>query len=126
MTSRPPLGVQQRQPQRSLSGSGLSQRPPHQRSLSQQFPPSPIRKEAFLDFSSPDAGDVAQGRNGTFRRGGSRLKLELSNESITGAGLSESPNALESSRVFTPSRIMPLTDTPELGDMSPRTSTRGQ
>lgn len=127
MTSRPPLGVQQRQPQRSLSGGGLSQRPAHQRTLSQQYlPPSPIRKETFLDFSD-NRSDVAQTQYGTPRRGGSRLKLELSNNPITETSIIESPNAIDSStRVFTPSRVMPLTDASELGEMSPRNSTRGQ
>ena len=123
MTSRPTLGVQQRQPQRSLSGSGLPQRPPHQRTLSQHLPPSPIRKEAFLDFGSPDPNDAAVARNGMLRRGGSRLKLELSNDMMAHDGLSGSPGALDSSRpgVITPSRIMPA----DLGDMSPRPSTQG-
>ena len=119
MTSRPSLGVQQRQPQRSLSGSGLPQRPPHQRTLSQQFPsPSPTRKEAFSDFGSPDQNDVAYARNGLLRRGGSRLKLELSSETIIPDGLSESPNAMDSSRVITPSRIMPMPDS-EMGSPRP-------
>ncbi|KAK3330494.1 hypothetical protein B0H66DRAFT_489989 [Apodospora peruviana] len=138
MTSRPPLGVQQRQPQRKLSsGPSLSQRPPaHQRTLSQQYaqpylPPSPIRKETtFHDFGSSDAAsDGTQGRYGTQRRGGSRLKLELSHESadvIAHGTISESPNAIESSKPFTPSRIMPLTDISDLGDMSPHISTRAQ
>ncbi|KAF3001080.1 RNA polymerase II mediator complex subunit [Neopestalotiopsis sp. 37M] len=116
MTSRPPLAVQQRQPQRSISGSGLSQRPAHQRSLSQQYlPPSPIRKsESFGDA----AADVnAYGA----RRGGSKLKLELSNDGITHAGFSESPQNLDplsANKAFTPSRIMPLGDASPLGDFS--------
>lgn len=137
MTSRPPLGVQQRQPQRKLSGPTLSQRPPaHQRTLSQQYaqqyiPPSPIRKETtFHDFGSSDAGDGAQGRYGTQRRGGSRLKLELSHDSadaIAQGAISESPNTIESSKPFTPSRIMPLADISDLGDMSsPHISTHAE
>lgn len=118
MTSRPPLAVQQRQPQRSLSGSGLSQRPPHQRSLSQQYlPPSPIRKsESFTELPS----DVA-GYGATPRRGGSRLKLELANDGITHAGFSESPlnlDPLSANKAFTPSRVMPLGDASPLADMS--------
>jgi len=137
MTSRPPLGVQQRQPQRSLSASvsaGLTQRPAHQRTLSQQhLPPSPIRKEtAFPDFgggSQSDALDASQSQSryaAQQRRGGSRLKLELSHDpsnSITQMAISESPNTLESSKPFTPSRMMPAMDTPDLGDMSPHAST---
>ncbi|KAK4216604.1 mediator of RNA polymerase II transcription subunit 12 [Rhypophila decipiens] len=136
MTSRPPLGVQQRQPQRKVSGPGLSQRPPaHQRTLSQQYaqqyiPPSPIRKETtFHDYGSSDSGDGAQARYGTQRRGGSRLKLELSHDpadAIAPGSFSESPNAIESSKPFTPSRMMPMTDMSDLGDMSPHISTRAQ
>ncbi|KAI0125176.1 transcription mediator subunit Med12 [Xylariales sp. AK1849] len=127
MTSRPPLAVSQRQPQRSLSGSGLSQRPSHQRTLSQQYiPPSPIRKsETFTDYAS-DAGDAAQSRFGTTpRRGGSRLKLELANDGITHAGFFESPlnsDPLSANKPFTPSRVMPLGDASDPGDMSPHTS----
>lgn len=118
MTSRPPLAVQQRQPQRSLSGSGLSQRPPHQRTLSQQYlPPSPVRKtETFSELSSDAAGYGT-----TPRRGGSRLKLELANDGITHAGFSESPlnlDPLSANKAFTPSRVMPLGDASPLGDMS--------
>ncbi|ORY67302.1 transcription mediator subunit Med12 [Pseudomassariella vexata] len=122
MTSRPPLAVSQRQPQRSHSGSGLSQRPAHQRTLSQQYlPPSPVRNDL-----APEAGDVVQGRYGSNpRRVGSKLKLELANDGITHAGFSESPlnlDPLSANRVFTPSRIMPLQEASELGDMSPHTS----
>ncbi|KAK7962177.1 transcription mediator subunit Med12 [Apiospora aurea] len=125
MTSRPPLAVSQRQPQRSLSGPGLSQRPPHQRTISQQQhpPPSPIRKsEGFSDFAAADAADVSQNqaRYGTTpRRGGSKLKLELANDGIDHAGFSESPQNL----AFTPSRIMPpMNDVSDLGDLSPNPS----
>ncbi|KAK6086550.1 transcription mediator subunit Med12 [Seiridium cupressi] len=118
MTSRPPLAVQQRQPQRSLSGSGLSQRPPHQRTLSQQYlPPSPIRKpESFNDLPS----DVA-GYGTTPRRGGSKLKLELANDGITHAGFSESPLNLDppsANKAFTPSRVMGVGDASPSGEMS--------
>ncbi|KAK0628540.1 hypothetical protein B0T17DRAFT_588631 [Bombardia bombarda] len=137
MTSRPPLGVQQRQPQRKLSAPILSQRPAvHQRNLSQQqyLPPSPIRKETtFHDFVPSDGAgadsSTTQGQGGRYaaaqRRGGSRLKLELSHDapdSITQQGISESPNAIDSSKPFTPSRMMPPTDLSELGDLSPHLS----
>ncbi|KAK3393195.1 hypothetical protein B0H63DRAFT_516392 [Podospora didyma] len=135
MTSRPPLGVQ-RPPQRKLSGPSLSQRPAaHQRVLSQQqqyLPPSPIRKEtSFNDYSpvDPSDGAQAQARFTLQRRGGSRLKLELSHDSadsITQAPISESPNTIESSKPFTPSRIMPPTDSSDMGDMSPHFSIRAQ
>ena len=134
MTSRPPLGVvQQRQPQRSLSGSSLSQRPGHQRNLSQQYlPSSPVRKESPLhEVNAQETSDVAsQSRYAAQRRGGSRLKLELSHDapdSITQAGFIESPNPLESSKSFTPTRSVAQSqsDTPELGgDLSPHPSTR--
>jgi len=117
MTSRPPLGVQQRQPSRKLSGPNLSQRPAQRQRA--YLPPSPIRKETtFHDFSPSDPSD----KYGSQRRGGSRLKLELSHDpadAITHVGISESPNAIDSSKPFTPSRIMPPTDASELGDMSP-------
>ncbi|VBB73239.1 Putative Mediator of RNA polymerase II transcription [Podospora comata] len=130
MTSRPPLGVQQRQPQQhSLAGPGLSQRPAaHQRALSQQqfLPPSPIRKETgSFEFTPPDYNDGANTRYPGQRRGGSRLKLELSHESlesITHTGIIESPNAIDSSKPFTPSRMMLPTDSSDLGDMSPHFS----
>ncbi len=56
------------------------------------------------------------------RRGGSRLKLELANDGIDHAGFSESPQNLDplsAGKVFTPSRIMPMSDTSDVGDMSP-------
>ncbi|KAK0664470.1 putative mediator of RNA polymerase II transcription [Cercophora samala] len=131
MTSRPPLGVQQRQPQQhSLAGPSLSQRPAaHQRALSQQqqfLPPSPIRKDTgSFEFTPPDYNDGANTRYPSQRRGGSRLKLELSHESlesITHTGIIESPNAIDSSKPFTPSRMMLPTDSSDLGDMSPHFS----
>ncbi|KAI1076998.1 hypothetical protein F5B20DRAFT_301980 [Whalleya microplaca] len=129
MSTRPPLAASQRQPQRTLSGSGLSQRPPaHQRTLSQQYlPQSPIRRsESFHEQQPADAGDGAQNRFGAaLRRGGSRLKLELENDGIDHAGFSESPQNLDpmsANKVFTPSRVMSINDASELGDMSPRTS----
>ncbi|KAK3365163.1 hypothetical protein B0T24DRAFT_683805 [Lasiosphaeria ovina] len=133
MTSRPPLGVQQRPPQRKLSNPSLSQRPPaHQRALSQQYlPPSPIRKETtFHDLGPPDPADAAQqSRFPSQRRGGSRLKLELSHDTpdsvITQIAFSESPNAIESSKPATPSRSnAPPTEPSDLSDMSPGFSTQ--
>ncbi|KAK3364894.1 hypothetical protein B0T24DRAFT_598219 [Lasiosphaeria ovina] len=104
-----------RPPQRKLSNPSLSQRPPaHQRALSQQYlPPSPIRKETtFHDLGPPDPADAAQqSRFPSQRRGGSRLKLELSHDTpdsvITQIAFSESPNAIESSKPATPSRKAP-------------------
>lgn len=132
MTSLPPL-VQQRPPQHMVSGPSLSQRPAtHPRALSQQYlPPPPLgrRDTGFYDASSADPGDGGPVRHVPQRRGGSRLKLELSQDwadSVAQAGFSESPNTTESSKPFTPSRIMPTTDSSDLGDMSPHLSTHPQ
>ncbi|RYP63999.1 hypothetical protein DL770_009276 [Monosporascus sp. CRB-9-2] len=124
MTSRPSLGVSQRQPQRSLSGSGLSQRPVPQRTLSQQYlPQSPIRRPESYSEQISDVGDVSQTRFATApRRGGSKLKLELANDGIEHAGFSESPQNLDplsASKVFSPLRMMPTTDMSDIGDVIP-------
>ncbi|KAL8354874.1 hypothetical protein RB601_000583 [Gaeumannomyces tritici] len=103
MTSRPPLGVPPRQPQRSLSGpqQRLPAPPPTQRTLSQSYLPHDIA----------DTTGTPQPRNGTLRRGGSRLKQELSNDlPISHVALSDSPNAIDHSKPFTPSRIMAMAD----------------
>jgi mediator of RNA polymerase II transcription subunit 12 len=84
------------------------------------------RDAAFYDFNPADQGDGTPARPGALRRAGSRLKLELSHDStdsISHAPISESPSAAESSKAFTPSRIMPPTDSSDLGDMSPHLST---
>ncbi|KAK8132963.1 transcription mediator subunit Med12 [Apiospora kogelbergensis] len=119
MTSRPPLAVSQRQPQRSLSGPGLSQRPPHQqRTLSQQhIPPSPIRKSDGFggDFTTADTADGSQNQ----ARYGTTPVEGLANDGIDHAGFNESPQNL----AFTPSRIMPpMNDVSDLGDLSPNPS----
>lgn len=135
MTSRPPLGVQQRAPARKPTGPNLSQRPAaavaaaaaRQRSY---LPPSPIRKETtFHDFSPSDPSDGSQSRVMAAQRRGSRLKLELSHDSadiITHGSIIESPNPIDASKPFTPSRIMAQTDSSDLGDMSPHLSTQAQ
>jgi mediator of RNA polymerase II transcription subunit 12, fungi type len=80
MTSRPTAGIQ-RQPQRSLSGTGIVQRPVHQRSLSQQYSLSaPIRKPENLTDLALNGSE--NGRYGASRPGGSRLKVELSKGSM--------------------------------------------
>ncbi|KAI0192787.1 transcription mediator subunit Med12 [Astrocystis sublimbata] len=127
MTSRPPLAISQRQPQRTLSASGLSQRPAPQRTLSQQLPQSPIRRsDGFGGEQGGDGGDGAQTRYATLpRRVGSKLKLELANDGIDHAGFVESPqnpDILSANKVFTPSRVMSMTDAPDLSGMSPQTS----
>lgn len=144
MTSRPPLGVQQRQPQRSLSGGlALSQRPAaQQRSLSQQcLPPSSVRRETtFADAaaasSSPgDAGDASarhaaqnMARYGANQRlRGSRLKLELSHDmsdGITSAGIGDWPAGLTSSSSLDPFRLMSQTDTFDAADNGSRPQAR--
>ncbi|KAF9872261.1 transcription mediator subunit Med12 [Colletotrichum karsti] len=124
MTSRTPMGVQPRPPQqRTLSSSGLSvQRPTHQRTLSAQYlPQSPVRKENLIDLTSEtnDAA-LAQNRYGTLpRRGGSRLKLELSNDAM----LPHHPVA-DSPSTLTP-RLMPKNESSILTDMSSPASAKG-
>ncbi|KAF4971975.1 hypothetical protein FSARC_1348 [Fusarium sarcochroum] len=105
MTSRTPIGAHPRPPQRSVSSSSLPvQRPPPQRSLShqQQFiPASPVRKDSsFVDLTG-DTGDATPNRyNTTPRRGGSRLRLELSHNASTGSlPTTESPQSLTPSRI---------------------------
>ncbi|EXL45015.1 hypothetical protein FOCG_13798 [Fusarium oxysporum f. sp. radicis-lycopersici 26381] len=106
MTSRTTMGAHPRPPQRSVSSSSLPvQRPPPQRSLShqQQFmaAASPVRKDApFIDLTA-DAGDATPNRyHTTPRRGGSRLRLELShNASSSSLPTSESPQSLTPSRI---------------------------
>ncbi|KAK4192556.1 putative mediator of RNA polymerase II transcription [Podospora australis] len=135
MTSRPPLGVQQRPapPQRTLSGPNLSQRPGahHQRALSSQqqqqhhLPQSPIRKEATFHEYAPsvDPNDGAPSRFPSLPRGGSRLRLELSHDdamvksTITETNIIESPNLIESSNPLTPSRVVPPIDPSEHDEM---------
>jgi len=136
MSSRPPLGIQSRQPQRSVSGSGLSQRPPNpQRSLSQQYLPQSQSPARRTDSSADQQQQQQQQQQGTAdssdsaaprhpappKRIGSRLRLELANDGIDHAGFSESPKNLEplsGSKVFTPSRMMHMNDTSDLGDLS--------
>ncbi|KAF5027307.1 hypothetical protein F66182_601 [Fusarium sp. NRRL 66182] len=99
------MSAHPRPPQRSVSSSSLPvQRPPPQRSLShqQQFiPVSPVRKDpSFIDLTS-DPNDATPNRYSTTpRRGGSRLRLELSHNVST-----ESFLATESPQSLTPSRI---------------------
>ncbi|KAJ4140166.1 RNA polymerase II mediator complex subunit [Fusarium equiseti] len=107
MTSRTPMSAHPRPPQRSVSSSSLPvQRPPPQRTLShqQQFmPASPVRKDSsFIDLTA-DAGDATPNRyNTTPRRGGSRLRLELSHNASAGSlPASESPQSLTPSRIPT-------------------------
>ncbi|KAH7158029.1 hypothetical protein B0J13DRAFT_618072 [Dactylonectria estremocensis] len=123
MTSRTPMGVQPRPPQRTVSSSSLpvQQRPPQQRSLSQQqqqfLPPSPVRKDtSFIDLTG-DSNDGASNRFiPTPRRGGSRLKLELSNEASGHVSATGSPQSL------TPSRMLPISDPFDAGTLSPAVS----
>jgi mediator of RNA polymerase II transcription subunit 12 len=115
------MGVQPRPPQRTLSNPSV-QRPSHQqqqRTLSQQhMPSSPVRKDNIIDLSG-DSPDVASGRHAnTPRRGGSRLRLELSTDQPAGtlSAATSSPQSL------TPSRIMPISDAADFGNMSPALS----
>ncbi|KAF4339966.1 srb8-DNA directed rna polymerase ii holoenzyme and srb10 cdk subcomplex subunit [Fusarium beomiforme] len=100
------MGAHPRPPQRSVSSSSLPvQRPPPQRSLShqQQFVAagSPVRKDSsFIDLTA-DAGDATPNRyHTTPRRGGSRLRLELSHNVSSGSlPTSESPQSLTPSQI---------------------------
>ena len=125
MTSRPSLGGTQRQPQRSLS-SNIIQRPPPNRTLSQQFPPSsPVRRnnEGFGDASF-EASDVAPARFGTLPREGSRLKLEIGKDSRTPT-LVESPRPADLTPTWRPpqpprGRPQLHFDVPSISNLSPR------
>ncbi|KAF7560740.1 hypothetical protein G7046_g3391 [Stylonectria norvegica] len=123
MTSRTPMGVQPRPPQRSVSSSSLSvQRPPHHRTLSQQYlPASPVRKEtSFIDLTG-DSNDVPSSRHvPTPRRGGSRLKLELSNDNSSGP-----LSTTGSPQILTPSRTL-VADPMDIGNTSPAVSRTSQ
>ncbi|KAF4981099.1 hypothetical protein FDECE_17753 [Fusarium decemcellulare] len=107
MTSRTPMGVQPRPPQRSVSSSSLPvQRPPHQRTLSQQqqfMPASPVRKDSsFIDLTGDTIDATPNRYNTTPRRGGSRLRLELSHDITAGPfPTTESPQNLTPSRIPT-------------------------
>jgi mediator of RNA polymerase II transcription subunit 12 len=126
MTSRPSLVIQ-RQPQRSLSGTGTIQRPAPHRTLSQQYPSSsPTRKnESFMDSTFEGSSEAAPGRYGTTpRNGGSRLKLEISKDSKP-SPLVESPVpasvAIPSWMSSQPPRGRPRLqfDVPGVSDLSP-------
>lgn len=106
------MGVQPRPPQRSVSSSALpSQRPPPQRSLShqQQFiPASPVRKDSSYVDLTTDNNDATPSRyTSTPRRGGSRLKLELSHDSSAGSlSAMQSPQSLTPSRTYSNSNAL--------------------
>ncbi|KAM0245236.1 hypothetical protein ACHAQJ_010621 [Trichoderma viride] len=151
MTSRTPIGVHPRPPQRTLSSSTLppAQRPPPQRALSQQlFPSSPVRKDSALSDASSDSVDhvpiqgQGQGTNQaqghgrlvtTPRRTGSRLRLEISNidqplgstatASVSAsASASASVSAASSPQSHTTSRGPSMADGGDVGDSSPTPS----
>lgn len=98
------MSFQQRPPQRTLSSSSLSTQrsAPPQRTLSQQhLPPSPARKDPSFGDPSSESADVPLSRHGigTPRRGGSRLRLELSSDHGLGSQpAAESPQSLASAR----------------------------
>lgn len=141
MSSRPSMGVPQRQPpSRSLSSSGtLSQRPPHQRSLSSQYIPSSPVRTTTGDFpaepsAAPAVGpasqpaSVAQTQYGTPRRGGSRLRLELAKDGITHSGFVSSPTstgALDPSRSFAPATAATATVAPIAARVIPTVMAEG-
>jgi len=146
MTTRPSLGGPQRQPQRSLSAN-ITQRPPPNRTLSQQFSPSsPVRRnnEGFGDAVF-EGSDVAPGRYGTLPREGSRLKLEIGKDSRTtpnnnnnnicsgsgsSSGLVESPRPADLTPTWRPSqpprgRPQLHFDVPSISNLSPRLAQEG-
>lgn len=148
MTSRTPIGVHPRPPQRALSSSTLpsvQRPPPQQRALSQQlFPSSPIRKDSILSDASSDSFDPVQAQShganqaqihgrpvSTPRRVGSRLRLELSNiDPVVGnaasasvsASASASVSAASSPQSHTTSRVPSMADAADVGDSSPAPS----
>ncbi|KAI6780022.1 Mediator of RNA polymerase II transcription subunit-like protein [Emericellopsis cladophorae] len=95
MTSRTPLGAQQRQPQqRTLSSSSLGSQRPTPQPRSMLHPSSPIRRDA-------ESSEVMQQGANTPKRGGSRLRLELTTEQAVGAAVAvESPQSLASARAL--------------------------
>ncbi|KAG5979483.1 hypothetical protein E4U55_005107 [Claviceps digitariae] len=125
MTSRTPMGVQPRQPQRGLGPTLQVQRPSnqHQRTMSssqqqqqqqqqqqppqQQHLPSSPSKRDLVSASDPntESTDALSTRHASTptRRQGSKLRLELSNELASTGPLS----ATDSPQILTPSRIMP-------------------
>ncbi|PTB70350.1 hypothetical protein BBK36DRAFT_1109106 [Trichoderma citrinoviride] len=148
MTSRTPIGVHPRPPQRALSSSTLppvQRPPPQQRALSQQlFPSSPIRKDSILSDASSDSFDPVQAQShganqaqaqgrlvATPRRVGSRLRLELSNiDPVVGSAASASLSASASASVsaasspqsHATSRVPSMADAADVGDSSPAPS----
>ncbi|GAB0140210.1 hypothetical protein EsHS_00000843 [Epichloe bromicola] len=130
MTSRTPMGVQPRQPQRGLGSTLQVQRPSnhHQRTISssqqQYLPTSPSRRDpASAPDSNIESADALSARHvSTPRRQGSKLRLELSNE-LTAAG---SMSAAESPQTLTPSRMMPASEAMETENLSPTLSRASQ
>lgn len=120
MTTRPPVGRQA--PQRSVSSTNVIQRPPPQRSLSQQVP-SPTRRgtESFVDLM----GDGDTGRHAP-RIGTSRLRLEISTDSKVADSYESPKPSSASTPTFKPS--MPPRGRPQLpntSNLSPRPSQDG-
>ncbi|KAK2629649.1 hypothetical protein QTJ16_000469 [Diplocarpon rosae] len=107
MTTRPSVGRQP--PQRSLSSSGVVQRPPPLRTHSQQFSSSsPTRRgsDAFVDWTSE-----GEARHGS-RIGASRLRVEISTDSKQ-TGALESPK-LSSAATPTWRPLLPPRGRPQL------------
>lgn len=105
MTSRPPIGVQPRQPQRGSASTLAVQRPSHPpHSRSQQYlstSASPVAPNDAAD--APPVASQARHHAATPLWGGSKLRLELSNE-----WTSDLPPATDSPQILTPSRAAPL------------------
>ncbi|KAL5606705.1 hypothetical protein BROUX41_003101 [Berkeleyomyces rouxiae] len=127
MTSRTPMGVQQRLPQRAIAGPSssssssqqqhqkqqrnvhlLSQQQPHPQAPVRRDPQSHTQQQNFFDLDPSDLALAAQNRYGTLpRRGGSRLKTEVSSDSVI-----VRPATIESSSIPTSMRVLPTLATP--------------
>lgn len=122
------MGVPPRQPQRAPSASNLSSQrsSSHQRGLPHQYlPPSPVRKDAVVDLTG-DSADGAPVRHATTpRRGGSRLRLELSSEFDPNDPSAPSP-LVDSPQILTPSRTLTMPDAIDVGNRSPALSKTSQ
>jgi mediator of RNA polymerase II transcription subunit 12, fungi type len=130
MSSRTPIGGQPRPPQRTLSASSLSVGRPsqQQRTLSQQFlPSSPVRKDgsssnpsSFVDLTADGAHDAAVNPNTPRLIKGSRLRQELSVDTIHSMGwMPEISSPLTASAS---SRPVPFSDAIDAGQHSPAMS----
>ena len=129
------MGGQPRPPQRTLSGSSLSgQRPSQpQRTLSQQhLPASPARKDAtasssassssYVDLTGEAPDSTTARQLGTPKRAGSKLRLEVSSNSVTWPVAEVASPQSQS----TPVQALPLSETTDGDHQSPALSKASQ